>query len=50
MVSLLRNAGSFFWAHKKMWLRPLVVMLLLLGAIILYAQVSGVRPFIHGQF
>lgn len=50
MVSLLRNAGSFFWSHKNMWLAPLVVMLLLLGAIILYAQVSVVGPFIHGQF
>jgi len=36
--------------RKKFWLAPIVVVLLLLGALIVFAQGSAVAPFIYTLF
>ena len=41
---------SFFAAHKRWWLLPMVVVLFLLGAFILLAQSSAIAPFIYTLF
>ncbi len=41
---------SFFWAYKRWWLLPMMVMLLLVGMMIVLAQSSLIAPFIYTLF
>lgn len=41
---------SFFLAHKRWWLVPMLIALLLCGALIFLAQSSAVGPFIYTLF
>jgi hypothetical protein len=36
--------------RKKFWLAPIIVVLLLLGALIVFAQGSSLAPFIYTLF
>jgi hypothetical protein len=36
--------------RKKFWLAPIIIMLLLLGALIVLTQGSAVAPFIYTLF
>jgi hypothetical protein len=36
--------------RKKFWLLPIIIMLLLLGALLVLAQGSAVAPFIYTLF
>lgn len=40
----------FLKTHKKWWLLPIVVILVLLGALIVLAQGSALAPFIYTLF
>lgn len=50
------NAGvvgeflSFLWERKLWWLIPMVAMLLLFGLLLIFANASGVAPFIYTLF
>jgi Family of unknown function (DUF5989) len=50
MLDLLKDLWGFMKARKKFWLAPIVVMLLLLGALIVLSQGSAVAPFIYTLF
>lgn len=50
MVSLVKEMISYMGARKKWWLSPVIVMLLLVGALIVLAQGSAVAPFIYTIF
>ncbi len=43
-----------FWAflkeQKKFWMIPIVVMLLLFGMLLVFAQTSALAPFIYTLF
>jgi hypothetical protein len=41
---------QFLKARKKWWLVPIIVSLLLLGALIVFAQGSSLSPFIYALF
>lgn len=41
---------SFLWRRKRYWLIPFVITLLLVGALILVGEVTGVAPFIYTLF
>jgi hypothetical protein len=53
---MVRNVGitgelfSFFWANKRWWLAPMLVILFLVGALIVLAQSSAIAPFIYTLF
>ena len=40
----------FFWSNKRWWMVPIVVALLVLGALIILAQSSAIAPFIYTVF
>ncbi len=40
----------FFWQHKWWWLTPMIFVLLLFGALIIFAQSSAIAPFIYTLF
>lgn len=50
MLDLLKDLWSFMRVRKKFWLAPIIVVLLLLGALIVFAQGSAVAPFIYTLF
>ncbi len=50
MLDLLIDLWGFMKARKKFWLAPIIVMLLLLGALIVLSQGSAVAPFIYTLF
>ena len=41
---------GFLWAMKLWWMIPMILMLLLLGGIIIFAQSSAIAPFIYTLF
>jgi hypothetical protein len=50
MLDLLKDLWAFMRVRKKFWLFPLILTLLLLGALLVLAQGSAVAPFIYTLF
>ena len=50
MWDALKDLWGFMRARKKFWLAPIIVVLLLLGALIVFSQGSAVAPFIYTLF
>ncbi|MGB0712009.1 MAG: DUF5989 family protein [Gammaproteobacteria bacterium] len=50
MVELLKDLWDFMRVRKKFWLAPIIIILLLLGALIVLTQGSAVAPFIYTLF
>jgi hypothetical protein len=50
MWYLLKELWAFLKVRKKFWLLPLVIMLLLLGGLMIFAQSSALAPFIYTLF
>ena len=50
MISLLREFWLFLRENKKLWLLPIVVVMLMLGALLVFAQTSALAPFIYTLF
>ena len=48
--SLPRELWAFMRARKKWWLLPIVVVMLLVGLLIAFAQGSALAPFIYTIF
>lgn len=49
-MSLLKELWAFMRARKKYWLLPILIMMVILGALIVMAQGSVVAPFIYTLF
>jgi hypothetical protein len=47
---VLREFWVFLKEEKKYWLTPIVVVLVLLGVLLVFAQSSAVAPFIYSLF
>ena len=48
--SIISEFWEFLKLRKRYWLLPIVVVLLLLGALIVFTQTSAVAPFIYALF
>lgn len=48
--SIISEFWSFLKVRKKWWLMPIVLFLLLLGALIVLAEGSAIAPFIYALF
>jgi len=48
--SILSEFWDFLKVRKKWWLAPIVIILLLLGALIVLTEGSAVAPFIYTIF
>ena len=46
-MSLTRELWAFMKVRKKMWLLPLVMLMLLVGTLLVFAQGSVLAPFIY---
>lgn len=41
---------GFLWQRKLWWLIPMVAVLVTLGLLLVFAQASGIAPFIYTLF
>lgn len=49
-MEFLKELWSFLRARKKMWLAPIILIMMLLGGLLILAQGSIVAPFIYTLF
>jgi hypothetical protein len=49
-MSFLIELMAFMRARKKYWLLPIIIAMVILGALIVLAQGSAVAPFIYTLF
>jgi hypothetical protein len=49
-MSFLKELWAFLRARKKLWLLPIIIVLVLLGGLLVLAQGSVVAPFIYTLF
>ena len=49
-LSIIKEFWLFLKVRKKWWLAPIVIMLFLLGALIIFSEGSAVAPFIYTLF
>lgn len=50
MGSFLLEFWAFLKQRKKFWLAPVLIVMLLLGALLVLAQGSAIAPFIYTIF
>ena len=49
-LDLFKDLWNFVNERKKYWLAPLIMILVILGLVITFAQSSAVAPFIYTIF
>ena len=49
-MEFVKELARFMWGRKKFWLFPVVLMLVLVGALFVLSQGSVVAPFIYTIF
>lgn len=49
-ASLIRELWAFMKVRKKWWLLPVIFMMVLLGALLVFAETSVLAPFIYTIF
>jgi len=50
MLELVRDLWGFMREKKKLWLAPILILLVLLGALVVFAEGSAIAPFIYTLF
>lgn len=50
MLDLLIDLWGFMHVRKKFWLMPIILVMLILGVLIVFAQGSAVAPFVYTLF
>lgn len=49
-LSIVSEIWSYFKTRKKWWLAPIIIFLILLGALLVFSQGSALAPFIYTLF
>ena len=49
-LGILKEFWDFLKVRKKWWLTPIVLVMVLLGALIVFSQGSALSPFIYTLF
>jgi len=49
-MEFLRELWAFLRVRKKLWLAPIIIVMLVLGGMLILAQGSVVAPFIYTLF
>ncbi len=50
MIDFLKDLWGFMRERKKFWLAPIILVMMLLGALIVLSQGSAIAPFIYTLF
>ncbi len=49
-LSLLKEFWQFLSERKLYWISPIIIILVLLGALVVFTESSAVAPFIYTLF
>jgi hypothetical protein len=49
-MNLLKELFIFLQSRKKLWLGPIIIIMLVLGGLLIVAQSSVIAPFIYTIF
>ena len=49
-LDLVKDIWDFLKVRKKYWLAPLIITIVLMGALIVYTQGTVIAPFIYTVF
>lgn len=49
-MEIVKELWAFFKVRKKLWLMPIVLLMLMLGGLLVLAQGSVIAPFIYTLF
>jgi hypothetical protein len=49
-MEFLKELWSFLRVRKKLWLAPIIIVMLIIGGLLILAQGSVVSPFIYTLF
>lgn len=49
-LAILKEFWDFLRVRKRYWLAPIIIILLLLGFLMVFAQSSAVAPFVYTLF
>ena len=49
-IDLVKDIWDFMKVRKKYWLAPLIITIVLMGALIVFTQGTVVAPFIYSLF
>ncbi len=49
-MTLIGDVWAFMKERKAWWLTPIIVMLVLVGALVIFSQSSALSPFIYALF
>lgn len=49
-MSLIKELWAFMRVRKKWWLAPIIIVILLVGSLLVFAQGSALAPFIYTIF
>ena len=49
-MGLIKELWGFMKVRKKFWLLPILIVLLLFGALIIFTETSALAPFIYTLF
>ena len=50
LLDLLNDVWDFLRVRKKFWLAPLIITIVLIGALLVFTHGSVVAPFIYSIF
>ena len=50
LLELCKDVWDFMRVRKKYWLAPLIITLVLMGALLVFTQGSVIAPFIYTIF
>ena len=50
MKEIIKELWRFLRVRKKLWLAPLLIVMILVGALLILAQGSVIAPFIYALF
>lgn len=50
MLSFIKELWVFLKARKKLWLLPIIIVIVLIGGLLVLAQGSVIAPFIYTLF
>jgi hypothetical protein len=50
MLDFMKDLWAFMRERKKIWMAPIIIILVLLGALIVLAEGSAIAPFIYTLF
>ena len=49
-MSFIKELWAFLRVRKKLWLGPLIIVMVILGALLIAAQGSVIAPFVYTLF